>query len=195
MATKKTTKKTTRKKKTVNPAAYDYNAKLPETMDGTVLYNVPFPSDLKDLKKMEPIIIKHTYTIDYIHSYGQDSPFFAGLANKKLLGTECTKCGYRYATPRLHCMECGAECDWFELPQEGRVHTFTTCYYGSEEFLKETPFHLILVEFDGVDTLLLARLIGVERPEDIKIGMKVKARFRRLSKFKPTDVYFVPAEE
>jgi hypothetical protein len=80
-----------------------------------------------------------------------------------------------------------------ELPQEGRVHTFTTCYFGSEEFLKETPFHLVLVEFDGVDTLLLARLIGVGGPEDIRIGMKIRAKFRRNSQLKPTDVYFVPA--
>ena len=64
---------------------------------------------------------------------------------------------------------------------------------GSEEFLRDTPFHLILVEFDGADTLLLARLIGVDRPEDIRIGMRVKAKFRRNSQLKPTDVYFVPA--
>jgi uncharacterized OB-fold protein len=51
----------------------------------------------------------------------------------------------------------------------------------------------VLVEFDGVDTLLLARLIGVEGPQDIGIGMKIRAKFRRNSQFKPTDVYFVPA--
>jgi uncharacterized OB-fold protein len=31
-------------------------------------------------------------------------------------------------------------------------------------------------------------------PEDIRIGMKVTAKFRRNSQLKPTDVYFVPAE-
>src|SRR5574337_1125885 len=113
---------------------------LPETDDGTVLFNVPFPKDLSQLKTMAPIILKQPYQIDYIHSYGQDSPFFAGLANGKLLGTACTACGYKYATPKLHCMDCGSECDWFELPQVGAVHTFTVCYFGSEEFLKETPF-------------------------------------------------------
>ena len=90
-------------------------------------------------------------------------------------------------------MECGAKTEWFELPLEGRVHTWTTCYFGSEEFLKETPFNLVLVEFDGVDTLFLARLIGCKQ-DDIKVGMAIQARFRRLSQFKPTDVYFVPAE-
>jgi len=164
---------------------YDRNAKLEEVMTGTTVFNVPFPKDLSSLKEMSPIVIKHPYSIEYLHSYGQDSPFFAGLANKKLLGTRCGRCRYTYATPRLHCANCGKETDWVELPQEGRVHTFTTCYFGSEEFLKETPFHLILVEFDGADTLLLARLIGVSAPEDIRIGMKVKAKFRRNSQLKP----------
>ena len=85
--------------------------KLPETEEGAVLYNVPFPQDLTALKGMAPIITKSHYEIDYIHSYGQDSPFFAGLANGKLLGTRCPRCPYTYGTPRLHCMYCGGECD------------------------------------------------------------------------------------
>ncbi|MCL6581758.1 MAG: Zn-ribbon domain-containing OB-fold protein [Firmicutes bacterium] len=154
--------------------------KLPETETGTVVYNV------------DPLIVKYHYEIDYIHSYAQDSPWFLGLMQGKLLGTRCPKCDYSYATPRAHCYRCGGETEWFELPKEGTVHTWTTCYFGSEEFLKETPFHLILVEFEGVDTFLLARLVGVP-VGGVKIGMKVKARFRRLSKISPTDVYFVPA--
>jgi len=168
--------------------------KVEELMTGTTVFNIPFPQDLRTLKTMSPIVIKHPYFVEYIHSYGQDSPFFAGLSNRKLLGTKCKRCDYTFATPRLACTHCGKETDWVELPQEGRVHTFTTCYFGSEEFLKETPFHLVLVEFDGVNTLLLARLIGPVGPEHIRIGMKVKAKFRRNSQLKPTDVYFVPAE-
>ncbi|MEE8190431.1 MAG: zinc ribbon domain-containing protein, partial [Candidatus Scalindua sediminis] len=86
--------------------------KLPETEEGTILFNV------------DPIIIKHHYEIDYIHSYAQDSAFFAGLANKKLLGSKCTKCSYIFATPRSHCMECGAKTEWYELPKQGEIHTF-----------------------------------------------------------------------
>jgi hypothetical protein len=54
---------------------------------------------------------------------------------------------------------------------------------------------LILVEWPGVDTLFLARLMGVDpRKASLDwVGMKVRAQFKRLSKFKPTDVYFVPA--
>mgnify|MGYP001600821953 FL=1 len=153
--------------------------KLPETEDGTILFGV------------DPIIIKHHYEIDYFHSYAQDSPFFAGLTKKKLLGSKCISCGYVFATPRSHCMECGAKTEWYELPLKGRLHTFTTCYFGSEAFLKETPFTLILVEFDGVNTLFLSRFAGIE-PDKVRIGMKVKAQFIRNAKFRPTDVYFVP---
>lgn len=162
-----------------------------ETLEGTVVFRVPFPEQLDDLKGMSPIIVKQPYHIDYVHSFGQDSPFFAGLANRRLLGTRCRSCDYTYATPRLSCMVCGSETDWVDLPKTGRVHTFTTCYFGSEEFLPECPFSLILVEFEGADTLFLARLVGAQ-PKEIRVGMEVEARFLRNAKFKPTDVYFVP---
>jgi len=154
--------------------------RLPETDEGTVVFHT------------DPLIVKDHYEIDYIHSYAEDSPFFIGLSQGKLLGSECRKCRTRFATPRAYCMQCGAPTAWVPLPLEGRVHTWTTCYFGSEAFLKETPFHLILVEFDGVDTLFLARLVGPSQ-EQIRIGMKVRAQFLRNSKFKPTDVYFIPA--
>jgi hypothetical protein len=153
--------------------------KLPETEDGSVLFNI------------DPIILKSSYEINYIHSYAQDSPFFAGLAKSKLLGSECKSCKYKYATPRSHCMNCGKQTSWCELPKTGKIHTWTTCYFGSEAFLKETPFNLILIEFKDVNTLFMSRLIGIEE-KDIKIGMEVKAQFLRNSKFKVTDVYFVP---
>lgn len=158
--------------------AYD-KVRLPEVETGAVVF------------RTDPLVVKEHYGIDYLHSYAEDSPFFTGLAQGKLMGSECTRCHYRFATPRAYCMECGAETRWYELPLELRIHTWTTCYFGSEAFLKETPFNLALIEFDGVNTLLLARLIGVTEKE-IRIGMPVQAKFRRLAQFKPTDVYFVP---
>lgn len=144
--------------------------------------------DLDKLKNIKPIVLQQHYDIEYIISYAQDSPFFAGLVNGKLLGTKCKGCGYAFATPRKHCMECGSECDWVELPHEGKIHAWTTCYFGGQEFLDETPFNLILVEFEGFNTLFLSRLIGAS---DIKVGMPVKAEFKKDTKIKVTDVYFV----
>lgn len=157
----------------------DRNAKLPEDEGYTVVTGI------------DPIIVKEHYEIDYLHSYAQDSEFFRNLGRGKLTGSKCRKCNYIYATPRGHCMFCGEPTSWHELPLEGKVHTYTTCYSGSESFLKEVPFHLVMVEFEGVNSLFMGRLIGADEP-DIYIGMPVSARFRRNLKFSATDVYFVP---
>ncbi len=155
------------------------NAKMPETQEGTEVYNV------------DPLIVKSSYTIDYIHSFAQDSEFFKALGKKKLMGSKCKECGYKYATPRGHCMMCGAETEWVEMPNEGKVHSYTTCYFGSEAFLPETPFNLVLVEFEGFDSLFLSRLIGADQ-EDLYVGMPIRAKFKRNLRYSPTDVYFVP---
>ena len=157
----------------------DPNARLPETQDGSVLYN------------LDPVILRDHYEIDYVHSYAQDSPFFAGLAQGRLRSTFCPACGYRYGTPRAHCRRCGHATEWFDLPLTGAVHTYTTCYYSGEAFLADTPFTLILVEWPGVDSLFLSRLVGAA-PDEVHVGLPVRARFRRLSKFRVSDVYFVP---
>ncbi len=179
-------------------------AKLPsqreETLGGYIVHGVPFPvtddpESLAYLKKLAPIQIEQEYKITYLHSYGQDSPWFAGLANKRLLASRAEESGYTYATPRGDDMYSGKETDWIDITSRpAKVHAFTVCYFGSEEFLPETPFVLALVEFEGVNTLLLTRLLGVD-PEQASldwIGMQVHPRFLRNSKLKPTDVYFIP---
>ena len=168
--------------------------RIKELKPGEILDPVDFPSDVGSLKKMKPIIQKQFYGINYIHSFGQDSPWFAGLANKKLLGTKCSKCGDVFATPKLSCMECGSECDWVELPQEGRLHSFTVCHFGAEAFLDQCPFILGLIEFEGADTLLLTRIVGLD-PKAASldwVGMKVKPEYNDKPETKPTDVWFRP---
>lgn len=169
--------------------------KIEEKDSGTIIFNVPFPKNIEALKDMSPIIVKYPYQVDYIHSYGQDSAWFAALSNGKLLASKCSACGMAYPTPRGACMDCGAETNWMELPTEGKVHTFTVCHFGAEAFLKETPFVLTMIEFPETNTLLLSRLIGLDPAEANLnwVGMKVRAKFRRNSQFNPTDVYFVPA--
>jgi len=156
--------------------------RLPETESGAVFHHT------------DPMIMKWHYEIDYKHSYAQDSRFFEGLSKEKLMGSACAHCEIVFATPRAHCMACGDATAWISLPVSGKIHTFTTCYFGGEAFLKETPFTLILVEFEGVDTLFLSRLIGTT-DQSVKIGMSVKAQFLKKSNFLATDVYFVPDHE
>lgn len=175
--------------------------KRPETLGGYIVHGVPFPLEtdpdaLAFLKRMAPLQIEQDYQITYLHSYGQDSPWFAGATQKVLLASQDPESGYTYATPRGHDMYSGAETDWVDITdREASVHAFTVCHFGSEEFLPETPFVLALVEYEGVNTLFLTRLLGVDPMAASLdwIGMKVKPRFLRNSKLKPTDVYFIPA--
>ncbi len=180
-------------------------AKIPnkqaESLGGTIVHNLPFPLEtspeaLTWLKQMAPIQIEYPYSVVYLHSYGQDSPWFAGLTNKKILANRDPETGYTYATPRGHDMFTGDETDWIDITdRKATVHAFTVCHFGSEAFLDETPFVLALIEFEGVNTLLLSRVMGVD-PDQASldwIGMTLKPQFLRNSKLKPTDVYFVPA--
>lgn len=155
------------------------NAKLEDDNKGTEVLNI------------DPLIIKMNYDIEYYHSYGQDSEFFKNLGKGKLTGSRCKRCKYTYATPRKHCMFCGEETEWIDLPLEGRIHSYTTCYFGSEQIQWKPPYHLILVEFKDVNSLFFSRLIGADF-EDIYIGMEVRAKFRKMMKMNITDVYFVP---
>jgi uncharacterized OB-fold protein len=93
-------------------------------------------------------------------------------------------------------MYTGEPTEWIDITKRAaHIHAFTVCHFGSEEFLPETPFVLALIEFEGVNTLFLSRLLGVDpdRASLDWIGMAVRPRFLRNSKLKPTDVYFVPA--
>ncbi len=172
----------------------EFPKRMEEDLEGTVLFGVPFPKgdDLSALKEMEPIVIKQPYCATYNYSYGQDSPFFAALANKRFIVSREPESGYTYATPRGHDMYTGQETEWVEIEPEGELHTFTVCHFGSEAFLPECPYVLIMVKFEECDTLFLGRLVGVD-PLDAGthwIGKKVRGRFLRNSKFKPTDIYF-----
>ena len=172
-----------------------------ESLRGLIVHGIPFPNNtdpdsLAFLKQMAPIRIEQEYAITYLHSYGQDSPWFAGLTNQHLLACQESESGYTYANPRGHDMFTGEPTQWIDITtRPARVHAFTVCYFGSEAFLPETPYILALIEFDDVNTLLLTRLIGPDpaRASLDWIGMNVKPRFLRNSKLKPTDVYFIPA--
>jgi len=141
------------------------------------------------------LIVDSPYAIRYIHSYAEDTPFFLGLAEGKIRGSHCTgpTCGFVYATPRSHCMVCGSPTEWRELPLVGKIHSWTTCHFGSEAFLKETPYNLALVEFEGAGSLLMVRLKDCVE-SDIYVGMPVEARFEPTPKYTIRDVWFVPAK-
>ena len=110
----------------------EFPKRMEENLEGAVVFNVPFPvgDDLSALKEMTPIVVKQPYAIAYNYSYGQDSPFFAALANRRFIVSREPETGYTYATPRGHDMYSGNETEWVEIEPVGKVHAFTVCHLG-----------------------------------------------------------------
>jgi uncharacterized OB-fold protein len=79
----------------------------------------------------------------------------------------------------------------------GTVVTFTTIYAATEDFERQTPYNLAIIQLDEGP-----RLTGqiVCQPIDVKIGMRVRPVFRILGKEGDRGIIyygtkFVPVEE
>lgn len=98
------------------------------------------------------------------------------LAEGKVDGTVCKKCGAKFFPPRADCSVClSNEMDWFDVPKKGKLETFTTAYYAPFGFETDPPYTMGVVDFgDGVK--LFARLAKEISPDDAKVGMDVTVR-------------------
>ena len=95
------------------------------------------------------------------------------LAEGKIEGTVCKKCGAKYFPPRSDCSAClSKEMDWFEMPAKGKLETFTTAYYAPFGFEGDPPYTMGVVDF-GNGLKLFARLAKSMSYEDASIGMDV----------------------
>ena len=95
------------------------------------------------------------------------------LAEGKIEGTVCKKCGAKYFPPRADCAAClSKEMDWFEMPKKGKLETFTTAYYAPFGFEADPPYAMGVVDFGG-GIKLFARLTKELKPEDTSVGMDV----------------------
>ncbi|MGD0228916.1 MAG: Zn-ribbon domain-containing OB-fold protein [Syntrophorhabdales bacterium] len=98
------------------------------------------------------------------------------LAEGKIEGTVCKKCGAKFFPPRADCSTClSKELDWFDMPKKGTLETFTTAYYAPFGFEADPPYTMGVVDFDG-GLKLFARLSKEIKPEDVKVGMDVTIR-------------------
>ena len=99
-----------------------------------------------------------------------------------LVGTKCDNCGKVDFPPRSVCPECGrksvGKMKTIKLEGKGTVVTYTTIYDAPSQFDMQKPYTMAIIEMDeGVR--LTSQIIDV-KPEDVKIGMKVRATFRKL---------------
>lgn len=149
----------------------------------------------KQLKDVEPMVHKSRISVPY-HWWAGDtaSAFFISLRDEqKILGIRCTECKRVFLPPRKMCPDCYREnSEWVELPPTGTLRTFTVSRRKLAAQPKAPPIIYGLIQLDGADTALLHILEEVE-PEEVRIGMKVEARFAEERQGTVMDIaYFRP---
>ena len=104
------------------------------------------------------------------------SKFFEGLKENKLMGTKCEKCGAYYFPPRADCTDCPSEqAEWVEFSGEGELATFTVNTTPPDSFSKYGTYIIAVVKLkEGPAVMTWLKDV---KPEDVKIGMKLKVEF------------------
>ena len=110
-------------------------------------------------------------------------PFWDGCKEGKLMLPRCTTCNRTHFYPRAICPFCQSDSlEWVEVSGEGYIHTFAVQHRAFGGWAEETPFVTAFIDLKEGDRMLTV-LRGVDplKPEDIKIGAKVKIEFEEAS--------------
>ena len=103
--------------------------------------------------------------------------FYDRLADGSLSTTECDDCGALHFPPRVVCPECtGEHLSYTSLPHEGTLFAFSVVRGSAPIGMAEdVPFVVGIVDLDGVDVRLSARIDGAEY-DDLSIGDPVRLK-------------------
>lgn len=146
-------------------------------------------------KDVEPMIYKSGINVPYHWWAGETaSRFFCSIRDdKKITGTKCGKCGRVFIPPKKICPECFTEnTEWVDVSDTGTVTAFTIARRQLAALKMDVPVSFALIQLDGADTALLHYLNEVD-PDEIEIGMRVRAVFAKERAGRITDIeYFKP---
>ncbi len=152
-------------------------------------------------KDSEPSIFSESLTVRYNYSTGEVAgKFMAGLKQRKILATHCSKSGLSYLPPRAYCERSFEKCDgWVEAGEEGVIEASTVVARGFEGS-RPAPFAIAFVRLDGVDSAILNYVEGLDL-SDVRVaakklqpGTRVRVKFVDEPQGRITDFYFVPIE-
>jgi uncharacterized protein len=119
-------------------------------------------------------------------------------------GSKCTMCGTVYFPPRAVCPTCAHHRESigkmvpFQLSGDGEVFSYTIVHEAAEGFEMQVPYALALVRTPE-GPILTGQIVDLA-PEEVRIGLKVRATFRKLREEGKAGVIhygykFAPAEE
>jgi uncharacterized OB-fold protein len=136
-------------------------------------------------------------SLDYLYAASpEESAFYRGLAEGRILGQRCPSCHKVYVPPRSACPADGTPTtDEVELPDRGTVTTFCIV---NVPFLGQRitpPYVSAYVLLDGADIAFLHLILDIAA-EEVRMGMRVEAVWKpreewgttieNISHFRPT---------
>lgn len=99
-----------------------------------------------------------------------------------LIGSKCGNCNKTYFPQRILCPDCHrksvGKMSEHRFPSEGKVATYTVVHNAPSGFEMQVPYIMAIVKLDE-DVSLTAQIVDC-KPEDVEIGMTVRAVFRRI---------------
>ncbi len=126
--------------------------------------------------------------------------FIKSLADKKLLASKCSECGYVTAPPRTRCVRCNikmGEADLIELSGKGTLLGSTVAQVkldGKCNFVDlGEPQVIAAIKLEGADSTIFMPL-DAKDPEQLEIGTEVSIQWSDPTKGEIADIKcFAPA--
>jgi hypothetical protein len=123
--------------------------------------------------------------------------FLQELKEGRIIGKKCRKCERVIVPPRMFCEYCYRLTDeWVYLKDTGTVETFSISYIDPDARRIKEPILIGVISIDGASPKHgFMHYFGEMKPEDLRIGMKVKAVWKpkRERRGAITDIkYFKP---
>ncbi len=147
-------------------------------------------------KGVEPLVVKSKISVPYHWWAGETaSAFFIKLRDEqKISGTWCAACKKLFLPPRKTCPLCfSAQIEWKTVQPVGTVTAFTVVRRQLAAMPRKAPVIYAMIKIDGTETGLL-HILDEVKPGDVKIGMRVEAKFAEVRKATIFDIeYFRPA--
>lgn len=122
-----------------------------------------------------------TLELDPQASYAWDTGvaigrFLQELKNGRLIARRCHRCERILLPPRMFCEQCFRPTDeWVYVPDTGTLNTYSVSHIRWDASPLPEPIIVAVVGIDGTSEGGLLHFLDEIEPDDVKIGMKVRA--------------------
>ncbi len=139
----------------------------------------------RDLEQGHVLTVKYKPRAEYAWDAGVAiARYLEELKAGRLIARSCKQCDRILIPPRMFCEECFRPTDsWVYVEDTGTVNTFSICHVRWDVVRLDQPQLPAVIHVDGASPGMgILHLLGEVAPEEVYIGMKVKAVWEEASR-------------